>query len=256
MTIFEWIMVLGGILIGILIIYTIIVAALTIPGERVVIKALLDARPEMRGKLWGISIWRSSLSAEEVERACTEIRTLHAGTELSRALVCYQLRRNYAWWSGDGAALMKAAEAAEEALRIKPVFWLYWGLYSEAKMIMKKAVKARLNPRGILPIAANPVSGQNRDQNIVIKQRILYDAHRKSTVVAYLLWFFLGGIGVHRFYLGRPGSGAGMIVLCILAIITGGLWLILGIWWIIDAFLIPGIVARHNEVLAAQLDLP
>ena len=34
-----------------------------------------------------------------------------------------------------------------------------------------------------------------------------YDAAKKSAVVAYLLWFFLGGLGVHRFYLGRTGSG-------------------------------------------------
>ena len=30
----------------------------------------------------------------------------------------------------------------------------------------------------------------------------------KSTGVAYLLWFFFGGIGAHKFYLGRPGVGA------------------------------------------------
>jgi len=38
----------------------------------------------------------------------------------------------------------------------------------------------------------------------------------KSTGVAYLLWFFFGGIGAHKFYLGRPGVGAlyiGMFVL-------------------------------------------
>jgi TM2 domain-containing membrane protein YozV len=29
----------------------------------------------------------------------------------------------------------------------------------------------------------------------------------KSTGVAYLLWFFFGGIGAHKFYLGRPGVG-------------------------------------------------
>ena len=38
----------------------------------------------------------------------------------------------------------------------------------------------------------------------------------KSTGVAYALWFFFGGIGAHKFYLGRPGVGVlyiGMFVL-------------------------------------------
>jgi hypothetical protein len=33
-------------------------------------------------------------------------------------------------------------------------------------------------------------------------------AARKSGLVAYLLWFFLGGFGMHNFYLGRPRAGA------------------------------------------------
>jgi TM2 domain-containing membrane protein YozV len=41
-------------------------------------------------------------------------------------------------------------------------------------------------------------------------------APTKSTGVAYVLWFFFGGIGAHKFYLGRPGIGIlyiGMFVL-------------------------------------------
>jgi len=33
-------------------------------------------------------------------------------------------------------------------------------------------------------------------------------AARKSGLVAYLLWFFVGGLGMHNFYLGRPRAGA------------------------------------------------
>ncbi len=32
----------------------------------------------------------------------------------------------------------------------------------------------------------------------------------KNVTVAYLLWFFLGGLGAHRMYAGRVGSGIGM----------------------------------------------
>jgi TM2 domain-containing membrane protein YozV len=56
-----------------------------------------------------------------------------------------------------------------------------------------------------------------------------------SMPVAYLLWVF-GFTGAHRFYLGRPVSGT-------VYFFTFGL---LGIGWVLDAFLIPGL---HREAL-------
>ena len=50
-----------------------------------------------------------------------------------------------------------------------------------------------------------------------------------STPVGYILWIF-GFIGAHRFYFGRPISGT--IWFCTLGL--------LGIGWLIDLFLIPG----------------
>ena len=50
---------------------------------------------------------------------------------------------------------------------------------------------------------------------------------RKSLLVGYLLWFFLGLLGVHRFYTGRWVTG-------ILWLLTGGL---LGVGWLLDAIL-------------------
>ena len=58
----------------------------------------------------------------------------------------------------------------------------------------------------------------------------------KSKGVAYLLWFFLGGFSAHRFYLGKVGSG-------ILYLLTGQLFLI---GWIIDLFILSGIVDKYN----------
>jgi TM2 domain-containing membrane protein YozV len=37
---------------------------------------------------------------------------------------------------------------------------------------------------------------------------------RKSKGVAILLTFFLGGFGIHRFYLNRPGSGVMYLLFC------------------------------------------
>ena len=52
-----------------------------------------------------------------------------------------------------------------------------------------------------------------------------------SVLVAYLLWFFLGWIGIHHLYIGR---GVGIWILSVITL-QG-----LGLWWIIDLFLIPG----------------
>lgn len=63
----------------------------------------------------------------------------------------------------------------------------------------------------------------------------------KSTGTAYLCWFFLG---CHYAYLGKWG-------LQILYWITfGGI----GIWAIIDLFLIPSKVNAHNLIIANQID--
>jgi len=63
----------------------------------------------------------------------------------------------------------------------------------------------------------------------------------KETWVAYLLWFLLGFLGVHKFYLGKIGWG-------ILYIFTGGLFLV-GL--LIDLFTLPAQVRRANEELRA-----
>ena len=58
----------------------------------------------------------------------------------------------------------------------------------------------------------------------------------KSKAATYFLWFFLGFFSAHRFYLGKIGTG-------ILYLLTGQLF---GIGWIIDLFLIDGMVDRYN----------
>ena len=65
----------------------------------------------------------------------------------------------------------------------------------------------------------------------------------KETWVAYLLWFFFGFIGVHKFYLGKMGWG-------ILYLLTGGIFLI---GWVIDLFTIPSQVRQVNADLRSLL---
>ena len=86
-----------------------------------------------------------------------------------------------------------------------------------------------------------------------------YDIQKKSAVVAYLLWWFLGSFGAHRFYLGRIGSAVCMLMLnlmsFVLLLVVIGIfgYIALGIWWLIDAFLVYFIVKEHNTQLALRL---
>ena len=71
----------------------------------------------------------------------------------------------------------------------------------------------------------------------VVTQSTMSD---KSKAVAALLCFFLGALGIHRFYLGRIGSGVAMLICTVLgglttAILVGfGLIAIVVIWEVID----------------------
>lgn len=55
----------------------------------------------------------------------------------------------------------------------------------------------------------------------------------KSRMVAGLLALFLGGIGIHQFYLGKNGLGITMLLICLLTCGYGGI--ITGIWALINA---------------------
>ena len=95
---------------------------------------------------------------------------------------------------------------------------------------------------GVAQAAQGPMSRDTRTL-------LLYDANRKSAVIAYILWFFLGWFGAHNFYLGRKGVGIAQVLLTISVI---G-WFITVVWVVVDAFLIPGWVRRDNNLLLMQL---
>jgi TM2 domain-containing membrane protein YozV len=70
---------------------------------------------------------------------------------------------------------------------------------------------------------------------------------QKSLVVAYLLWFFFGMIGAHRFYMDRIPSGLAQLTIVFLqmffvfvsiklVLVSLGL---LSLWVLVDAVLIP-----------------
>ena len=86
------------------------------------------------------------------------------------------------------------------------------------------------------------------------RAHMMYHANAKSVGASYLMWFFLGGLGVHRFYLGRTGSGVAQLLLGLLGWLPLFLgWVVLGLWLVVDAFLIPSIAREENQRLALRL---
>lgn len=84
----------------------------------------------------------------------------------------------------------------------------------------------------------------------------------KTPLVAYLLWFFLGCFGAHRFYFGKTGSAIGMLGLTIasavLSVIMIGFlgYLALFVWWVVDAFLINKWLSGDNTGNAGHVGEP
>jgi TM2 domain-containing membrane protein YozV len=91
----------------------------------------------------------------------------------------------------------------------------------------------------------NQSGGLSNDARVLM----LYEANKKTALVAYLLWFFLGLFGAHNFYLGRTGVAITQLILSLILI-----GMVITIFWVlVDAFLIPGWIRRQNNLLAAQL---
>lgn len=74
----------------------------------------------------------------------------------------------------------------------------------------------------------------------------------KNIVIAYLLWWFLGWAGLHRFYLGKTKTGLMMLGLSMLGYATliigfGFIFLLYwGIWWALDAYYVQKYVLEIN----------
>ena len=75
--------------------------------------------------------------------------------------------------------------------------------------------------------------------------------------VAYLLWWFFGGFGAHRFYLGQMTSAVAMIctllgsfaMMFILPPLGLACFLFWCLWLLADAVMIPGMTRKYNDSL-------
>lgn len=78
-----------------------------------------------------------------------------------------------------------------------------------------------------------------------------------STFLASRLsqWFFIGGFGGHRFYLGKTGTAAAQLIITIFGCFTLVPLINTGIWVLVDAFLILGIIRENTEDVRRQARL-
>ncbi|WP_114390415.1 TM2 domain-containing protein [Notoacmeibacter marinus] len=99
-------------------------------------------------------------------------------------------------------------------------------------------------------LQASAPSGASADAIAMMR----YDANRRSTGVAYLLWAFLGALGVHRFYLKSNIIGAVILISTLLSFVTVGLtFIITAIILLIDLFMIPSLTRKRNLAVADRI---
>ncbi|KEO90980.1 hypothetical protein EH31_08065 [Erythrobacter longus] len=75
------------------------------------------------------------------------------------------------------------------------------------------------------------------------QKELLFEENEKSKAVAYLLWLFFGAFSAHRFYAGQTKSAVVRLIMLIIPVIG---WSILALLWLIDLFLIPGMINERN----------
>lgn len=81
----------------------------------------------------------------------------------------------------------------------------------------------------------------------------------KSTALAYVLWFFLGGLGIHKFYVGKNVMGIVYLLCSMIGWLTVKLLIgfiplgLVGMLWFIDLFTLPSQVRRANREAAKAI---
>lgn len=90
---------------------------------------------------------------------------------------------------------------------------------------------------------------------------MMYDARKKSVLVAYIFWFFFGWAAGHRLYMRKFGTAILQLLLPWIFVLAGlvihpsafFLLIIPAIWFLLDAFLIPGMIRKFNMTLVDSL---
>ena len=97
------------------------------------------------------------------------------------------------------------------------------------------------------------------EDNDGLHKQAVYQSRSKNAVLAYLMWLFLGTLGLHNFYLGRTGPAIAQLILGLVGWIT--IWLLIGlifliplwIWLLVELFFIHKWVQERNLHLADEV---
>ena len=87
------------------------------------------------------------------------------------------------------------------------------------------------------PGMAAPMGGMPQMGAPGMTTAISMPGNNKNVLVSYLLWLFLGIFGAHHLYMGR---GIGIWIVSLITL-QG-----MGLWWLLDAFMIPGSTNMHR----------
>jgi TM2 domain-containing membrane protein YozV len=104
-------------------------------------------------------------------------------------------------------------------------------------------INANKFPRETLPQLQQRLDGLTPES-----QYSVMSVSYKEPLVAFVLSFFLGTLGIDRFYVGDTGLGVGKLVATVLTFGIVG-----GIWWFVDLFLIMRACRLHNYEQAIRM---
>jgi TM2 domain-containing membrane protein YozV len=126
-----------------------------------------------------------------------------------------------------------------------------WGLVRRERPVPSKE-RERVMVHDILSPAGLPVGGDARAM-------MMFETNKRSLAVSYALWFLVGLLGGHRFYNRKFASAILQMIstlfgLLLTLVIVGWFFIgVIGIWVLIDVFLIPGWVKRYNSKLVEHI---
>lgn len=85
-------------------------------------------------------------------------------------------------------------------------------------------------------------------------EQMRLEEQKKNPVVAYILWWFLGFFGAHRFYMGKSNAVTMLVISIVsfltMVIVVGYIGLIaMFVWWVLDA------ISLHKWVKIYNLEL-
>jgi TM2 domain-containing membrane protein YozV len=75
------------------------------------------------------------------------------------------------------------------------------------------------------------------------------DEEAKNPFPAYVLWFFLGWLGAHRFYVGETRTGFAMLILTLSMVGFP----ITFFWWLTDAIRLGGLLQENRDLVRDRI---